>query len=146
VKKKRKTTTGCAKNAEPISKLYLRGLGDVDRHTMWPLPGGGAGSSPAAAAAEATKDASICKNLALVASFEPRNFVPVWWGKNPHAMTIGGAGAFEGVLTDRAPAVEYRRVWLETPDGDNLAVDFLVMQLDRMGKHHQLNAELDWLF
>jgi len=39
-------------------------------------------------------------------------------------MTI--LGTLEGVVFDRAPAVDYRRVWLETPDGDNLAVDFLV--------------------
>jgi len=39
-------------------------------------------------------------------------------------MTI--ISTLEGALFDRAPAVEYRRVWLETPDGDNIAVDFLV--------------------
>jgi predicted alpha/beta-fold hydrolase len=73
---------------------------------------------------EAVREASICKQLALVEAFQPRDFVPVWWGKNAHTMTI--ISTLEGALFDRAPAVEYRRVWLETPDGDNIAVDFLV--------------------
>jgi hypothetical protein len=31
---KKSATKGCANNAEPIRKLYLRKLGDADRHTI----------------------------------------------------------------------------------------------------------------
>jgi hypothetical protein len=30
----RSATAGCANNAEPIRKLYLRGLNSADRHTL----------------------------------------------------------------------------------------------------------------
>jgi predicted alpha/beta-fold hydrolase len=73
---------------------------------------------------EAPPSATAAAACAITRSFEARPFTPVWWGGNPHIMTIGGAGSLEKQLGAALSPLEYRREFWDTPDGDRIAVDF----------------------
>lgn len=76
-------------------------------------------SSPAAAAAAPAVEVGSTANR-VASSFQANEFAPRWWARNPHVMTIGGAGVLDTV----EPVAYDRQVW-DTPDGDQVAVDFL---------------------
>ena len=77
-----------------------------------------------AVATDGSTVADLTTAASVAASFEARRFDPVWWGGNPHVMTIGGAGSLEKQLGAAVEPLQYRREFWTCPDGDRIAVDF----------------------